>query len=196
MEHQIRLRYPVADVQLADIEVSIDFEDSNVVRYSAGYVVRALLKKVNGLRDKQKEELKKCLEEMVEGADESVHDSTKWTKAVDRGGLIHVNDIIYKKNFEMELVTRRYQKSKRPCDQQLQEVIDLTLDDEEVLFAWAIASASWQDEDASVLLRMITEHWITMRGFSFAKSLMELYKKRSKKNIQKTKGLRKQLPNQ
>ena len=70
------------------------------------------------------------------------------------------------------------------------QVIDLMLNDENVLFVWALASASWQEEDSNVLLQMIVEHWVTLRGFSNAKSLLEKYKQKSRQGVQKSKGLR------
>ena len=86
MEQLIKLNYPVMEVQVAtDDDISLDKEERNTVRYTAGYMVRSLLKKVKRSKLKQKDELRKCLEEMVESEEESnTHDSTKWTKAIDR----------------------------------------------------------------------------------------------------------------
>ena len=39
----------------------------------------------------------------------------------------------------------------------------------------------------------IAELWVTIRGFSFARSFMELYKQREKKTLEKSKALRKTL---
>ena len=54
------------------------------------------------------------------------------------------------------------------------------------VFAWALASTSWQEEDSIVLLRMIVEHWVILRGFSNAKSLLEKYKRKSHQGVQKS----------
>ena len=64
--------------------------------------------------------------------------------------------------------------------------------DDDVLFYWSILSANWEDE-ADVLLSMIVEHWIKLRGFSHASAFVEKYKQSSKKNIQKSKAVRKRL---
>ena len=37
----------------------------------------------------------------------------KWTKAIDRGGLIHVDDTVYMVFAEIELVVRRHLKTKK-----------------------------------------------------------------------------------
>ena len=64
---------------------------------------------------------------------------------------------------------------------------------DEVQFYWSIVAIDMPVEVADVLLKMIIEKWITIRGFSFAKCYMELYKQRAKKITQRSKGLRKEL---
>ena len=49
------------------------------------------------------------------------------------------------------------------------------------------------DADVSKHLLKIIEMLITIRGFSFTKCYMELYKKSEKKITQRSKGLRKEL---
>ena len=73
------------------------------------------------------------------------------------------------------------------------EIIKNICLDEDVLFFWTILGAAWSKEEEECLLPMIVELWITIRGFSFANSLMELYKQSSKKTVQKSKGLRKKV---
>ncbi len=65
--------------------------------------------------------------------------------------------------------------------------------DEDVLFYWTILAAEWEEEDEEALLPMVTELWITIRGFPFARSFLEIYKQANKKTVQKSKGLRKKL---
>ena len=48
-------------------------------------------------------QLKKCLQEMAEDSYKSVVDLAEWTQAIDRGGLIHVNDNIFSVFAEMEV---------------------------------------------------------------------------------------------
>ena len=98
---------------------------------------------------------------MAEDTEKSVHDSTEWTRAVDRGKLIHVNDIVFSVFVEMVLVLRKNLKSSQ---QSLHEVVEVIVKDENVFFAWAIVSASWQQEDSAIL---------NCRGYSNAKSLLE-----------------------
>ena len=51
-------------------------------------------------------------------------------------------------------------------------------------------SADWEEAEA-VLLQMIIEHWVTVRGFSYASAFLEKYKRANKKTVQKSKGTRK-----
>lgn len=193
MEELIKLRFPVAVIQSRTKEVSIDYQEKNGARYSAGYIIRSLKKKLARSARKNKEELMRSLDDMVEDSPEECTDeSSDWTKSVDRGGLIHVSDIVYCVFESMELVIRRYFSTEMARTTGLLNVVDKILDDEDVLFAWSIVSASWVEEKLE-LLRLIAEQYVTMRGFSFASSIMERYKKRERKGVQKSKGVRKQL---
>ena len=48
--------------------------------------------------------------------------------------------------------------------------------DEDVLFYWCIVAADMDEENATTLLQMIVESWVTIRGFPFAGAWVELYK--------------------
>ena len=61
---------------------------------------------------------------------------------------------------------------------------------DDVLFYWTIVSINWEPVESTELLKLIINHYITIRGFSFASGFMEKYKKLMKK---KSKGLRKKL---
>ena len=59
-------------------------------------------------------------------------------------------------------------------------MIECILSDEDVLFYWTIVAAEWEEEAEKTLLRMICELWITIRGFSFADSWLEMYSHKRK----------------
>ena len=65
--------------------------------------------------------------------------------------------------------------------------------DDDVLFFWEIVSTGWEVEESQALLKLIAEHYITIRGLSFVSGLLEKYKQAHKRSIQKSKGVRKQL---
>ena len=62
---------------------------------------------------------------MAEDTEEIVHDSTEWTRAVNRGKLIHVNDIVFSIFVEMELVLRKNFESSKPSLHEVVEVIKM-----------------------------------------------------------------------
>ena len=60
-------------------------------------------------------------------------------------------------------------------------------------FIGALVAADWGEEDAQSLISLIIDQWITVRGFSYASTRVEEFKKSRKKSVQKLKGLHKQL---
>lgn len=71
------------------------------------------------------------------------------------------------------------------------EIEKKVLEDEEVLFAWEIASVELDDKTGTILLKMIVQQWLTIRGFSFAGAFIEQYKNTTKKGLQQSKALHK-----
>ena len=57
------------------------------------------------------------------------------------------------------------------------------LNDSDV-FQWCMAGQDESDEDAQDYLEKIVEKWITIRGYSFANSMMEMYKQQEEKELQ------------
>lgn len=88
----------------------------------------------------------------------------------------------------MELELRRHMTitSTGMKDKLLEEI----LKNDDVLFYWNLVSVNWSDE-SDELLKLLSEQWITIRGFSFVSAFIELYKQDKKQTIQKSKGLRK-----
>ena len=60
-----------------------------------------------------------------------------------------------------------------------------------------LSSGAWHAleavEEEKELLSRIIGLWVTIRGFSFARSQMQMYKQASKKGTQRAKALRKDL---
>ena len=75
----------------AEKHQALTYEESNALRYAAGYVPQALRKQLEKGSHPLKEELILCLAEMCEGNDDPDvdHDSSSdWIKEINRGGLI------------------------------------------------------------------------------------------------------------
>jgi len=61
--------------------------------------------------------------------------------------------------------------------------------------SWSLVSSEWEETTSDVLLEMIVNQYVKIRGFSFASAWLEEYKQSNKKTTQKSKGVRKQLIN-
>ena len=69
---------------------------------------------------------------------------------------------------------------------------------DDIQFYWIICKAGFNIDDEQVcdtLLLMITELYLTMRGFAYASIWIERYKQEAKKTTQRSKSLRKDLYN-
>ncbi len=72
------------------------------------------------------------------------------------------------------------------------KLTDTLLKNEDVLFQWCILGVETNDVDLS-LLRKIVSLYVTIRGFAFATSCLELCKEAQKKSLQKKMALRKSV---
>ena len=107
---------------------------------------------------------------------------------IDRGGLTHVGNMTFGVFGSMELEVKRFlNKNPSQLGAIKQELHKKISNNEDVLFYWAILSAGWEIEESDALLKLIIEHYITVRGFSFVSGWLEKYKQANKKSIQKSK---------
>ena len=59
----------------------------------------------------------------------------------------------------------------------MENAIEKTLDNEDILFHWAMLSVDISNEkDSSLLLTFLIRLWIKMRGHSYASAITEAYK--------------------
>ena len=65
---------------------TLSYEEKNALRYAAGYIPRALKKKLDRSSHQHKAELLFCLMEQAEDEEESLHESKDWEKVIDQGG--------------------------------------------------------------------------------------------------------------
>ena len=193
-ETMLKSRYQF-DKSEKSTELQLSYQEKNAIRYTAGYVTRALVKKLKRSAHPLKEEMVCCLVEM-NGPEENdtVDESEDWTRLINRGGLTQVGNLTYGVFLSMELAIRQF-LSRDPSQfgsikAKLKELIQ---SDDDIHFYWAIVSVGWEEEESQVLLEQIIQEYVTIRGFSFASAWMEKYKKAQKKTIQKSKGVRKEL---
>ena len=60
----------------------------------------------------------------------------------------------------------------------------MVVQDDDALFYWCMAG--FDQDDNERCLQFIVNKWITIRGFSFASSIMEIYKQENKKGTGKS----------
>ncbi len=58
---------------------------------------------------------------------------------------------------------------------------------------WGMLTAHYGEDVPTAVLKKISELYLTVRGFSFSSSCLELYKQINKSQLQKSKGLRRKL---
>lgn len=167
---------------------ALTYEEENAVRYMGGYIIRAL-NKVN----KKNPEILLQLKDLVNDDDNAEPaESEEWVCTIDRGGLIRVTDEMYNALTAIEYVTRTFY-----CDSSVASKVDcrdiVTADANDVQFHWSLASAQMDEEYREHILEQIVTKWVTIRGFSFTKSILEQYKRETKKSTQKSKPLRSTL---
>ncbi len=189
----VKQQYPIQRAQNSEGEgeVSLTFEETNGLRYAAGYVPRALKKKLRKSAHPLKSELTLCILDMLDDGDEEHDSSCKWIDMIDRGGLTHVNTVTYHAFLLMEVELRKHLGAE-PLPS-LKDVAKIVKDSDDVQFYWSMVAADWEEEEAQGLLELVVDLWITIRGFSFASTWMEKFKAEHKKSVQKSKGVRKQL---
>lgn len=207
----VKEKFPVVDTQLSECSeelTSLGYDEANAMRYVAGYVCRAVRKKITASHSPLQQELLLALWELLE--DESVHcsedeevslqhqqpSSCDWIGLVDRGGLVHVNTEAFMLFTAIEGVVRshyRVDNLKAVTDGRRHELTQRICANEDVQFQWCMISVDMPEDVALMLLKLIVDMWVTIRGFSFVKCYLELYKQQQKKITQRSKGLRKEL---
>ena len=109
--YQITANNIELDMQTNDLT----YNEINVIRYVSGYIPRALKKKkLSGSAHPLTQELIEHLDELVvpdPNEDISGDASTDWINLIERGGLIHVNEMMYQMMKQMEIIVRPYLKS-------------------------------------------------------------------------------------
>lgn len=105
-------------------------------------------------------------------------------------GLTYITDALYQVLYDIEWAlhgTRELHVESAPHfdDQQRKKMREIAMkDDDDVQFHWTMASSEMDDE---VVLDMIIDQYIKIQPFSFASSIMELYKIENKQCTQKAK---------
>ena len=189
----IKLHCPLESSEAtATAHSALTYEEINAIRYAAGYVPRALKKKLTKSAHPLKEDLQLCLLDLLDDGDEESNESQDWIASINRGGLTRINHNTFELFLAMEHELRKH-LSMSQAPNLSDHVHASIVENEDVQFLWSIIGADWDENCGSVLLQMLVSQWVKIRGFSFASAWIEKYKTTQKKTIQKSKGVRKQL---
>ena len=161
----------------------------NALRYAAGYIPRALQKKLQKSAHPLKEELQLCLLDLQDDGKEEDGTAEEWLNLIDRGGIKHVNEGT-SIDSSMEFELRIHLQPQQPPNF-VRDITQNILKNEDVLFHCSILASDWEEEDP--LLELVVKMWTTIRGFSCTSAWVEKFKSAGAKSLQKSKGLRKKL---
>ena len=126
--------------------------------------------------------------------DEMEDESSEWISVIDRGGLKHVTNTTYSMFASMEIELRKHIQSTTGLSElNILGAKKQIMESDDVIFYWSMVSSNWEEEVASILLEMVISSYVTIRGHSTASAWLEKFKRESKKSVQKSKGVRKQL---
>ena len=170
----------------------LTYEEENAVYYVGGYILRALKK------DPINVKILSIVDKLInpDKSDHASSTSQDWLKTIDRGGLTEITNEAFQCFYSMEIVVRKHFRVGNTRDMNTGFIDQVTTDiltDDDLLFNWCLAVGLNDDDIADICLKEIVKKWITIRGYSFANSMMEMYKQYSKKGTDKSKPLRSKL---
>ena len=106
--HLVLSKIPTQRASKQHLTTELSYEELNGLRYAAGYVPRALMKKVSRSKEGNKAYIVQCLRDLISDGAEPEKASEDWISLVNRGGLICINNITFELFLEMEYEVRSY----------------------------------------------------------------------------------------
>jgi hypothetical protein len=182
-----------SSIESSIVEMDLTYAEKNTLRYIGGSVCNNLRTKISRNSHPWKQSLLIAINDLAED-EPTQEESGDWVTLVDRGGLFRLNDVAWSLFQAMELMVREvFALENLKCiNQEISSgLIDKILSDEEVLHYWQSLMIEVGREEGKLLLRMIIEAYVNIRGYSSAKLFMERYKLEHKESLQKQKSLRK-----
>lgn len=176
----------------------LTFEERNALRYVAGHVCRKIRTELEKSSICGKDEMIYCIMSFGGDEEDEEGETEVWLNATDRGGLWHVSDTTYVFFAIVEEVTRRFFTTRQldrlsSHENPKKEMVDYLLQDGDILFQWSFLTTSLPGSLESVLLEKVIQLYVTIRGFGFATSCVEMFKQHTKQSLQRKKALRKSI---
>ena len=135
-----------------------------------------------------KEEMTCALMELV-GDEGNDLGTAEWINLIDRGGLWHVNDEVYElfEIMELESKTIFIIADDIAEDSKKTRLTKAITENEYFLFKWSLLSSEMEDTVANILLKRMTDLYITVQGFAQVVSnfLSSLKRRHLKKALRK-----------
>ena len=195
----IKKAFPIPSRAEDKHDLSLTFEEENALRYVAGYVCYKLHTKLKASTNPRKDDLLIGIHDMIDDDHEYADDpSESWVHLIDRGGLVYVHDKVHQLFMKMEILIRSHFQKDKATDLPANlkdKVIASILSNDGVCFLWSSIVAELETEDRIVLLEMIANLFLTIRGFAFAGAYVDMYKQNARKSLQKSQGLRSKINN-
>ena len=182
--------------------IFISADEECIVRYAAGYVPFALIRKYEKQCANNSMALSciECLCNMaVQGEDSSFLEyNSAWISQVNRGGLFELNDTAYRLFKEIELEIRislpSHLKRNKTTNTSKESLMSSVINKKKVQIHWYNLCTNMHDTTLAIkLLKEIVELWLTIRGNSIAGQWLEMYKSCTAKNTKSKARLRKAL---
>ncbi len=174
----------------------LTFEEQNALRYVAGYVCRKVREDLESSSSTMKDDMIFCVLSLAGDETDEDGETEVWVNKIDRGGLWHISDSTYMLFAIMEEQIRRYFTTRAITQLRgdtKDQIHSALMNDDDILFQWSLLTAMVDDSVASKLLSKITQLYISVRGFAFVKSCVEMYKQNTKQTLQRKKSLRREL---
>ena len=192
MKGLVQARFPIYARDSSGGPPPLTYEEANGLRYAAGYIPRMLKKTLPKSSHPLKDDIILCIYDLLDDGDgdEEDQESEDWIKSVNRGGLTLVNN----RTFDVFVAIEEEVRKVLGRDMVLNDDVKAKIaSSENVEFFWSLVCTDWDEESSGVLLRMVVNQYVKMRGHSYASAWVEKFKAANKKTTQKSKGLRKQL---
>ena len=107
-----------------------------------------------------------------------------------RGSLKHISDTLFDFFCSLEIIYLSIHAESANEKEGIKDVvIQKMMKDKDVLFCSLMVAVNWEVGESDALMRLMSEQWVTLRGFSYVSAFVEKYKHWKKKS----KGLRKKL---
>ena len=171
--------------------------EENALRYAAGYVIHSIKEKLKREKIPMRDAMLYGLSDMCI-QDNVIDSSENWLNAVDREGLVHINHTAFKMFHAMEMELRQHfmiSKIEDMDEHHRDKVNTSIVGDVDVQYCMDCVTENLEEERKE-LLHKIVNLYVTVRGFSFTRSWLEMYKQEERKKLQKSRSLHSKLSNQ